>query len=76
MQQPVGEDVAALGVGGELDLVDRDERDRAVDRHGFDGAHEIAGAGRDDLFLAGHQRDLRWALHLHETVVVFARQQP
>ena len=27
MQQPVGEDVAALGVGGELDLVDGDEVD-------------------------------------------------
>src|SRR3712207_9097662 len=41
MQQPVGEDVAALGVGGQLDLVDRQELDRPVDRHALDRADEI-----------------------------------
>ena len=60
MQQPVGEDVAALGIGGELDLVDREEGDRPVERHRFDGADEIARLGRDDLLLAGDQGDRRW----------------
>ena len=40
VQQPVGEDVAAVGVGAKLDLVDGDELGGAVERHGFDGAGE------------------------------------
>ena len=43
MQQAVGEDVAALGIGGELDLVDRQEADAAVDRHRLDRADEVGG---------------------------------
>ena len=48
MQQAVGEDVAALGVGAELDLVDRQELDLAVERHRLDRADEIVrrAAGR------------------------------
>ena len=38
MQQPVGEDMAALGIGAELDLVDHQAGDRNVQRHRFDGA--------------------------------------
>ena len=59
VQQPVGEDVAALGIGAELDLVHREEFDRPVERHRLDGADEIGGVGRDDLLLAGDQRDVR-----------------
>ena len=62
MQQPVGEDMAALGVGGQLDLVDGQEGDLAVQRHGFDGANPIARTRRQDLLLAGHQRDRARAL--------------
>ena len=58
MQQPVGEDVAALGVGGELDLVDGEEVDVDVARHRLDRAHPVARALRLDLLLAGDQRDL------------------
>ena len=57
VQQPVGEDVAALGVGAELDLVDRQELDLAVQRHGLDRADEIVRPRRDDLLLAGDQGD-------------------
>jgi hypothetical protein len=57
MQQPVGEDMAALGIGAELDLVDRQAIRPAVQRHRFDGADEIARIGRHDLLLAGDQRD-------------------
>ena len=42
MQQPIGEDVAAIGVGAELDFVDGDELGAAVERHGLDGAGEPA----------------------------------
>ena len=56
MQQPVGEDVAALGVGGELDLVDGEEVDVGVARHRLDGAHPVARPLRLDLLLAGDQR--------------------
>ena len=46
MQDAVGEDMAALEVGGELDLVDGEEGD--VDRggHGLDGADPVAGLPR------------------------------
>ena len=44
MEQPVGEDMAALGVGRELDLVDGEEVDRPVERHDLDGADPIARA--------------------------------
>jgi hypothetical protein len=53
VQDAVGEDVAAFGVGGQLDLVDGQELDLALHRHGLDRADEIGRAGRDDLFLAG-----------------------
>ena len=38
MEQAVGEDVAALAIGGELDLVDGDEIGLEVERHRLDGA--------------------------------------
>ena len=76
MQKPVGEDMAALGVGAELDFVDREELDLAVERHRFDRADEISRIGGDDLFLAGDERDLRRSPRLDDPVVDFARQQP
>ena len=42
VQQAIGEDVAALGIGGELDFVDREEVDVDVARHRLDGGHPIA----------------------------------
>jgi hypothetical protein len=79
MQQPVGEDMATLGIGAELDLVDGEEIDRslaqAVERHRLDGAEEVARPRRNDLLLAGDQRDGVGALHAHSAVVVFAGEQ-
>ena len=51
VQQPMGEDVAALGVGAELDLVDGEEFDLAVKRHRLDRADEITAAGAGRSFL-------------------------
>ena len=61
MQQPVGEDMAAIGIGAELDLVHRHELGHAVQRHRLDGAGEPARLRRDDLLLARDQRDVRLA---------------
>ena len=57
MQEPMGEDVAALRVGAELDFVDREEFDLAVERHRLDRADEILRIGGDDLLLAGDEGD-------------------
>ncbi len=47
VQNPVGEDVAALEIGAELNLVDGEERHLDVGRHGLDGCHPIARARRE-----------------------------
>ena len=75
MQQPVGEDVAALGVAAKLDLVHRQEIHRAVERHRFDGADVIGRVGRDDLLLAGDQRHGAGAFQGGDAVVILARQE-
>ena len=76
MQEPMGEHMAALRVGAELDLVDREEFDPAVERHRLDRADEILRMGGDDLLLAGDERDARRPARLDHSVVDLARQQP
>ena len=76
VQQPVGEDVAALGIGGELDLVDREEIDVDVARHRLDRRDPVAGTLRLDLFLARDQRNVAGADAGDDLVVDFAREQP
>ena len=76
VQQAGGKDVAALGVGAQLDFVDGEEIDGTIERHRFDGAHEIRWVGRQDLFFAGDQRHRARALQLDDAVVILARQQP
>ena len=75
-EQPVGEYMAPLAVGAKLDLIDGEKRHLPVQRHGFDGANEIGRLGREDLFLAGHQRHRAFALDTPHPIVVFPRQQP
>ena len=76
-QQPIGEDMAALGIGAQLRLVQADERDFAFQRHALGGAQEPAGLGRQDLLFAGDQRDLGIAaLHPDDAIIDLARQQP
>jgi hypothetical protein len=72
----MGEDVAAFEIGAELDFVDRDKRDLAIERHRLDRADEILRPRRDDLLLAGDQRHAARPARLDDAVVDFARQQP
>ena len=74
-QQPVGEHVAALGIGGHLDFVDPQERHLPVHRHGLHRAQGVGGVGGGDLLLAGDQRDPGRPLDFHHPVVDLARQQ-
>ena len=76
VQQPVGEDVAALGVGGELNFVDGEKIGFDVARHGLDGRDPIAGTFRLDLLLAGDQRHAGGADARDDLVVDLAREQP
>ena len=76
MEQPLGEHVAALAVGGELDLVDGDEVRLELERHGLHGA-DIEARGRGlDLLFAGDQRDLAGGHAGGDLVVDLPRQQP
>ena len=76
MQQPVGENMPALRVGGKLDFVDGQEIHRDVARHGLDRTNPIARAFGLDLFLARDQRDVARANACGNLVVHLARQQP
>src|SRR5205807_2045776 len=64
------------GIGAELDLVDCEELDRAVERHRFNRADEIGRVRREDLLLPGDQRDRARAAQLDDPVVIFPRQEP
>ena len=75
VEDAVGEDVAAVEVGCELNLVDRDEREVEVARHRLDGADPVARLARLDLLLAGDQCDRLDADLLDDAVVDLARQQ-
>mgnify|MGYP003693809469 CR=1 FL=1 len=75
MQQPVGEDVAALGIGRELHLVDGEEVDVGLARHRLDRAHVVARLLRLDLLLAGDERDAVGAGARGDLVVDLAREQ-
>jgi hypothetical protein len=68
--------VATLIVCGELDLVDRDEIDAQIHRHGLDRADPVARARGDALLLTGHQRDAPLAHASRQLVVDLAREQP
>ena len=74
-EDAVGEDVAAIGVLRELDLVDGHEVRAFGDGHGFDGAGVIARAGRLDAFFAGDEGAGLGAFLLHHPVIDLAREQ-
>ena len=74
-QQSVGKDVAPLGVGAELDFVNRQEIGAHALGHRLDRADPIGGAGWHDAFLARHQRDDRGATDGDDLVIDLARQQ-
>ena len=58
VEHPVGEDMAALEIAGELHLVDRDEGRVGLARHRLDGGDPVARLRREDLLLAGDERHL------------------
>ena len=76
VQQTVGEDVAAVEVGAELDLVDGEEVDVNVRRHRFDRAHVVARLGRHDLFFAGDQRNGMGSALADHLVIDLPGQEP
>ena len=76
VQQPIGEDVAAVEVGGELDLVDRDEGEVEVARHRLDGRDPVARLVRLDLLLAGDERDVVLAGLVDDLLVDLAGEKP
>ena len=76
VEDAVGEDMAALEVAGELDLVDGEEGGVGLRRHGLDRAHPVARRRRDDLLLAGDQRHLVGADARDDAVIDLAGEQP
>ena len=76
VQNAVGEDVAALEIGAELNLVDGEERHLDVGRHGLDGCHPIARGGGDDFFLAGDEGHGVIAGFQRHPVIDFPGQKP
>ena len=75
MEQAVREDVAALAVGGVLDLVHGQEVHAAVEGHGLHGADEVARRGGQNPLLSRDQGHRRRAAQGHEAVVVLAGQE-
>ena len=76
IEHAVREDVAPLEIGAELDLVNRQECDVEVARHGFDGRDPKTRVRRLDLLFAGDQGDGVLAGPVGHLVVDLARQQP
>jgi hypothetical protein len=76
VQQAIGEDVAALRVSRQLDLVDGEEIDLLRQRHRLDRAHPITRTASDALLFAGDQRDRFFADLARHPIVHLARQQP
>lgn len=75
VENAIGEDVAAFQVGGELHLVDGQERGIHVERHGFHGRDPEARRARAYLFLAGDQRDVLGPGAFADAAIDLARQQ-
>ncbi len=76
MQDAVGEDVAALEIAGQLNLVDGNERGVGLARHGFHRTDRISGAVGLDLLLAGDERHLVSADLLADACINLAGEEP
>ena len=75
-QQTVGKDMAALGIGAKLDLVDGYEIRAHLLRHRLDSAHPILRARRHDPLFARDQRHHRGPARLDDPVIDLTRQKP
>jgi hypothetical protein len=76
VEDAVGEDVAALEIGGELHFVDGEEGDVEIARHRLDGRDPEARIRRLDLLLAGDEGNRVCARALRDLVVDLTRQEP
>ena len=75
VEQTIGEDMAAIEIGGELNLVDGDEINGKVARHRLDRADPEARPFRLDLLLAGDERDGVGPDLVDHALIDLARQQ-
>ena len=75
IKHAIGEDVTALEIGAQLDLIDRQECDIEIARHRFDCANPESWVRRLDLLLAGDQSDRVLADAVGDLVVDLAREQ-
>src|SRR5262249_47002621 len=76
IEHAIGENMARLKIGPELDSTDREEGDVELAWHRLHGAHPESGIRRLDLFLAGDQGNRILADTIDNLVVNLARQQP
>ena len=76
VQDAIGEDMAALEIGRDLDFIDREKRHVEVARHRLDGRDPEPRLRRLDLLFAGDQRDGIRPDAVDDLVVDLARQQP
>ena len=67
--------MATVGVGGQLNFINRQKSHVLVDGHALDRANIITRVGRDDFFFARNERDVFFAFGANDLVVIFARQQ-
>ena len=77
MQQPVGENMAAFGIGAKLDFVDRQERRAEIDAASLPRCRRNIRAPGGTIFSSPVIRAARSApLQPHDLVIDLARQQP
>ena len=75
VQQAVGENMAAFGVGTELNFINRQKIGAHAIGHRLDRADPVLGARWHDAFLAGDQCHNGRAAQINNAVINLARQQ-
>ena len=76
IEQPVGEDMAPVEIGRELNFVNGDEIKVEVARHRLDGRNPVARRFWLDFFLASNERDSARTCLFHRAVIDFACEKP
>jgi hypothetical protein len=74
VQDAIGEDMAALEIGRDLDFIDGEKRHVEIPRHRLHGGDPVARLRRLDLLFARDQRDGVDADPVDDLVVDLARQ--
>ena len=76
IEQPVGEDMAPVEIGCELNFIHRHESKVEIARHRLDGRNPVARRFRLDFFLARDERDRVRTRLFHGAVIDLAREKP